>query len=131
MDEPVYKKPQRGSTPNPIAVSVNSTALEIVVNPNMPTFVQLQEKQRSELLEMAQVRYGLKGPKVSIQMATLDLNSAMTEAQVFKALLLAPDAERPDQVLYALAKGDIDAHMANRVLASLELLSKMKSIKVI
>ena len=131
MDEPVYKKPRRGSTPNPIAVSVNSTALEIVVNPNMPTFVQLQEKQRSELLEMAQVRYGLKGPKVSIQMATLDLNSAMTEAQVFKTLLLAPDAERPDQVLYALAKGDIDAHMANRVLASLELLSKMKSIKVI
>ncbi len=131
MDEPVYKKPQRGSTPNPIAVSVNSTALEIVVNPNMPTFVQLQEKQRSELLEMAQVRYGLKGPKVSIQMSSLDLNSAMTEAQVFKTLLLAPDAERPDQVLYALAKGDIDAHMANRVLASLELLSKMKSIKVI
>jgi hypothetical protein len=55
----------------------------------------------------------------------------MTEAQVFKALLLAPDAERPDQVLYALAKGDIDADMANRVLVSLELLSKMKSIKVI
>jgi hypothetical protein len=131
MDDPVYKKPQRGSTPDPITDSVNSTVLEITVNLNMPTFVQLQEKQRSELLEMAQVRYGLKGPKVSIQMYSLDLNSAMTEAQVFKALLLAPDAERPDQVLYALAKGDIDAHMANRVLTSLELLSKMKSIKVI
>jgi hypothetical protein len=131
MDDPVYKKPLRGSTPNPNADSLNPTVLEVIVNPNMPTFVQLQEKQRSELLEMAKVRYGLKGPKVSIQMASLDLNTAMTEAQVFKALLLAPDAERPDQVLYALAKGDIDADMANRVLVSLELLSKMKSIRVI
>jgi len=131
MDDPVYKKPLRGSTPNPNVDSLNPTVLEVIVNPNMPTFVQLQEKQRSELLEMAKVRYGLKGPKVSIQMASLDLNTAMTEAQVFKALLLAPDAERPDQVLYALAKGDIDADMANRVLVSLELLSKMKSIRVI
>jgi len=131
MDNPVYKKSQRGSTPNGITGIRNSPESEVPENPNMPTFSQIQEKQRSELLEMAQVRYGLKGPKVSVQLTPLDLNGSMTEAQVFKALLVAPDAERPDQVLYALAKGDIDAHMANRVLASLELLSKMKSIKVI
>jgi hypothetical protein len=117
-DDLVYKKPRKGP------------ALEPSADSPLPTLASLQEKQRSELIEMAQVRYGIKGAKVQINLAPLQINSAMTEAQIFKALLDAPESERADQILYALAKGDLGADMANQILASLALLGKFKKIKI-
>jgi hypothetical protein len=121
-DDLVYKKPRQGPNIGP------------VLNPSgdslLPSLAQLQEKQRSELIEMAQVRYGIKGSKVQINLTPLQINSAMTEAQIFKALLAAPESERADQILYALAKGELDADMANQILASLALLGKFKKIKI-
>jgi hypothetical protein len=96
----------------------------------LPTLAQLQEKQRSELIEMAQVRYGIKGGTVQINLAPLQIHLGMTQKEIFKALLDAPEAEHADQVLYALAKGEIDADMANQILASLALLDKFKKIKI-
>jgi hypothetical protein len=54
----------------------------------------------------------------------------MTQKEIFKALLDAPEAEHAGQVLYAWAKGEIDADMANQILASLALLDKFKKIKI-
>ncbi len=121
-DDLVYKKPRQGPNIGPaLAPSVDSA---------LPTLESLQEKQRSELIEMAQVRYGIKGTKVQINLTPLQIDSAMTEAQIFKALLAAPESERADQILYALAKGDLSADMANQILASLALLGKFKKIKI-
>jgi hypothetical protein len=117
-DDLVYKKPRKGP---PIAPSSDSP---------LSTLASLQEKQRSELIEMAQVRYGIKGTKVQINLTPLQIDSAMTEAQIFKALLAAPESERADQVLFALAKGELDADMANQILASLALQGKFKKIKI-
>jgi len=117
-DDLVYKKPRKGPVLSPSADSP------------LPTLASLQEKQRSELIEMAQVRYGIKGSKVQINLTPLQIHSSMTEAQIFKALLAAPESERADQVLYALAKGELDANMANQILASLALLGKFKKIKI-
>ena len=121
-DDLVYKKPRKGPAISPPIAPSSDSAL--------PTLAQLQEKQRSELIEMAQVRYGIKGSKVQIKLTPLQIHSAMTEAQIFKALLAAPESERADQVLYALAKGELDADMANQILASLALLGKFKKIKI-
>jgi len=96
----------------------------------MPSFEQLQQKQRTELLEMAQVRYGIKGSKVEVRLTPLTIHLAMTEAQIFKTLMAAPEHERADQVLFALAKGDMEAAMANQILAGLALLGKFKSLKI-
>ena len=117
-DDLVYKKPRKGPalTPSP--------------DSSLPTLAQLQEKQRSELIEMAQVRYGIKGTKVQVTLTPLHIDSAMTEGQIFKVLLVAPESERADQILYALAKGDLGADMANQILASLALLGKFKKIKI-
>jgi hypothetical protein len=117
-DDLVYQKPRKGPALTPSA------------NSPLPTLAQLQEKQHSELIELAQVRYGIKGPKVQINLTPLQINSAMTEAQIFKALLAAPESERADQILYALAKCELDADMANQILASLALLAKFKKIKI-
>ena len=117
-DDLVYKKPRKGPALAPNADS------------SLPTLASLQEKQRSELIEMAQVRYGIKGSKVQINLTSIQIHSAMTEAQIFKALLAAPESERADQILYALAKGDLSADMANQILASLALLGKFKKIKI-
>ena len=114
----VYKKPRKSPALSPSADSP------------LPTLASLQAKQCSELIEMAQVRYGIKGSKVQINLTPLQIDSAMTEAQIFKALLAAPESERADQVLYALAKGELDADMANQILASLALLGKFKKIKI-
>lgn len=121
-DDLVYKKPRQGPNMSPTLVPSSDSPL--------PTLASLQEKQRSELMEMAQVRYGIKGSQVQINLTPLQINSAMTEAQIFKALLVAPESERADQILYALAKGELGADMANQILASLALLGKFKKIKI-
>ena len=116
MDDLVYtkyKKPQ----PSPSDDSI-------------PSLAQLQEKQERELMEIAQVRFGIKGGSVSINLTPLEFNISMSEAEVFKVLLGAPEHERADQVLYGLAKGNLAGSMANKVLASLALLGKFKKMKV-
>jgi hypothetical protein len=129
MDDLVYKKPRK---PYPSSGGLRERTQELgsLANADLPTLVQLQEKQRNELLEIAQVRYGIKGSKVDIKLTPLKIDSGMNEAQLFKVLLTAPEHERADQVLYELAKGNLDGDMANRILSSLALLGQFKKIKV-
>ena len=115
MDDLVYtkhKKPKPSSTPS------------------LPTFAQLQEMQQSELLEIAQVRFGMKGGKIDVLLTPLKIDPSMSESDIFKALLNAPEHERADQILYELAKGNLDGPMTNRILAGLAVLGKFKQIKV-
>ena len=123
MDDLVYTKHKK-SQPSP------AENLESNSHSDLPSLAQLQEKQRNELLEIAQVRYGIKGSKVDIKLTPLKIDSSMKEAQVFKVLLIAPEHERADQVLYELAKGNLDGDMANRILSSLALLGQFKKITV-
>ena len=130
-DDLVYKRPRKGYPVEPVAASPDAAgSVEGVTNSTLPTLAQLQEKQRSELIEMAQVRYGIKGSQIQVNLTPLQLDLSMSQGQIFKALLGAPESERADQVLYALAKGELDADMANQILASLALLSKFKKIKI-
>ena len=133
-DDLVYKRPRKGYPPETapaLGAAGNVANVESVnTNSNLPTLAQLQEKQRSELIEMAQVRYGIKGSQIQVHLTPLQLDLSMSQGQIFKALLGAPESERADQVLYALAKGELDADMVNQILASLALLSKFKNIKI-
>ena len=130
-DDLVYKRPRKGYLVEPVAASPDTAgSVEGVTNSALPTLAQLQEKQRSELIEMAQVRYGIKGSQIKVNLTPLQLDLSMSQGQIFKALLGAPESERADQVLYALAKGELDADMANQILASLALLGKFKNIKI-
>jgi len=123
-DDLTYKKPRKGP-------ALDSAASLANANTQLPTLAQLQEKQRSELIEMAQVRYGIKGGAVQINLVPLQIHLGMTQKEIFKALLDAPEAEHADQVLYALAKGELNADMANQILSSLALLDKFKKIKIV
>jgi hypothetical protein len=129
MDDLVYKKPRK-PYPSSGGLRERTQELGLLANADLPTLAQLQEKQRNELLEIAQVRYGIKGSKVDIKLTPLKIDAIMNEAQVFKVLLSAPEHERADQVLYELAKGNLDGDMANRILSSLALLGQFKKIKV-
>jgi hypothetical protein len=97
---------------------------------DLPTLAQLQEKQENELLELAQVRFGIMGSKVNVLLTPLKLAANMSESEIFKALFSVPETERADQVLYELAKGGLDSSMANRILAGLAVLGRFKKIKV-
>jgi len=129
MDALVYKKPRK---PYPSSEGLLESTQELgsLANADLPTLVQIQEKQRNELLEIAQLRYGIKSGKVDVKLTPLKIDSSMNEAQVFKVLLTAPEHERADQVLYELAKGNLDGDMANRILSSLALLGQFKKITV-
>jgi len=129
MDDLVYKKPRK-PYPSSGGLQERTQELGLLANADLPTLAQLQEKQRNELLEIAQVRYGIKGSKVDIKLTPLKIDASMNEAQVFKVLLSAPEHERADQVLYELAKGNLDGDMANRILSSLALLGQFKKITV-
>jgi hypothetical protein len=128
-DDLVYKRPRKGYPPE-TAPALDAAGSSGGVDSTLPTLAQLQEKQRSELIEMAQVRYGIKGSQIQVNLTPLQLDLSMSQGQIFKALLGAPEPERADQVLYALAKGELDADMANQILASLALLGKFKNIKI-
>ena len=128
-DDLVYKRPRKGY-PQETAPALDTAGSSGDSNSALPTLAQLQEKQRSELIEMAQVRYGIKGSQIQVNLTPLQLDLSMSQGQIFKALLGAPEPERADQVLYALAKGELDADMANQILASLALLGKFKNIKI-
>jgi hypothetical protein len=123
MDDLVYTKYKK-----PLVSSLGS--LDSITDAGLPTLAQLQEKQCQELLEIAQVRFGIKGGAVQISLTPLKMDTSMNEAQVLKILLSAPERERADQVLYELAKGNLEVGMANRILASLALLNQFKKIKV-
>jgi DNA-binding GntR family transcriptional regulator len=127
MDDLVYKKRGKGSA---VTSSADTSPNSSSAHSPLPSLAQLQEKQRSELIEMAQVRFGIKGSAVQINLVPLQIHLGMTQKEIFKELLAAPEAEHADQVLYALAKGEIDADMANQILASLALLDKFKKIKI-
>jgi hypothetical protein len=130
-DDLVYKRPRKGYPVEPVAAPPDAAgSVEDVANSALPTLAQLQEKQRCELIEMAQVRYGIKGSQIQVNLTPLQLDLSMSQGQIFKALLGSPESERADQVLYALAKGEMDADMANQILASLALLGKFKKIKI-
>jgi hypothetical protein len=129
MDDLVYKR-HRVNPPNELNTLSNQVNIEGSIDSSLPSFAQLQEKQRGELLEMAQVRYGIKGGKIEVLLPSLGILPSMTEAQIFKILLTSPEHERADQVLYALAKGELNAEMANQILAGLALLGKFKNIPI-
>ena len=101
-DDLVYKRPRKGyPVETPKALDPVGSVGSDVANSTLPTLAQLQEKQRSELIEMAQVRYGIKGSKIHVNLTPLQLDLNMSQGQIFKALLGAPEPERADQVLYA------------------------------
>lgn len=123
MDDLVYTKYKK--------LPIDAMQSTVAESPSgLPTLAQLQEKQRHELLEIAQVRYGIKGGKVDIHLMHLDIEPNMSEAQLFKLLLTAPEHERADQVLYGLARGKLDGEMANRILSGLALLGRFKRLPV-
>jgi hypothetical protein len=126
-DDLVYKRPRISIQGEAGGGSPDSNANGYS---ELPTLAQAQEKQEDALIEIAQVRFGIKGGVVDILLTPLRLDLSMNEAQIFKVLLLAPEHERADQVLYALAKGHLSASMANRILSSLALLGKFKKIKI-
>ncbi len=126
-DDLVYKKPRK-----PLMGDLDAGLLESSDRKDslLPTLAQAQEKQQNALLEIAQVRYGVKGRPLDTVLMPLKIDLSMGEAQIFKLLLTAPESERADQVLYALAKGNLQAPMANQILASLAILDRFKKIKI-
>jgi hypothetical protein len=126
-DDLVYKKPRITKHGSVGGDSLESIADE---HPELPSLAQAQEKQENALIEIAQVRFGIKGGAVDVTLTPLQIDLSMDEAQIFKMLLIAPEHERADQVLYALAIGNLNAAMANRILASLALLGKFKKMKI-
>jgi len=116
MDEPVYKRPLT-KTSNPVRYP-------------LPSLEQVKINQEKELLDLAQVRYGIRGTEVTLSFQPVGISVDMDENAIFRQLMTVPMHERADQVLYALATGQTDAAIANRVLASLSLIARMKDKEI-
>ena len=116
MDEPVYKRPLT-KTSNPVRYP-------------LPSLEQVKINQEKELLDLAQIRYGIRGPEVTLSFQPVGISVDMDENAIFRQLMAAPMHERADQVLYALATGQTNAAIANRVLASLSLIARLKAKEI-
>ena len=113
MDDPVYKRPP-AKAQNPIRYE-------------LPSLEQVKINQEKELLDLAQVRYGIRGTEVTLSFQPLGIAADMNENAILRRLRAIPEHERADQVLYALATGKTHAAIANRVLASLSLIARMRA----
>ena len=127
MDDLVYKKPS--PVKEGVFPSKDSPSL-LIKQPNLPSLEQIQELQRGELFELAQVRYGLKGSPFEMRLSPIELHPSMSQSAVTKLLLTVPEPERADQILFALAKGTLSSQMANDLLSGLELLKKLHAMKL-
>ena len=116
MDEPVYKRPLT-KTSNPVRYP-------------LPSLEQVKINQEKELLDLAQIRYGIRGTEVTLSFQPVGISVDMDENAIFRQLMTVPMHERADQVLYALATGQTNAAIANRVLASLSLIARMKDKEI-
>ena len=67
MEATVYKKP----VPKPVSKTP------------LPSLEVILEKQCAELVELAPVRYGIKGSKVEVQLTPLLIHDLMSEEHIF------------------------------------------------
>jgi len=113
MDSPTYSRPSKKIIPQ----TQDTTKAN-----QQPSFYEIQTQQLTELLQLAKVKYAHQ--ELTVAEVRANFHEGLSESEILRMLTAFPEETRADVVMNALAKGNMQAAMANQLLSTISLLKR-------
>lgn len=113
MDSPTYSRPSKKIIPQ----TQDTTKIN-----QQPSFSEIQAQQLTELLQLAKAKYAHQ--ELTVAEVRANFHEGLSESEILRMLTAFPDETRADVVMNALAKGNMQAAMANQLLSTISLLKR-------
>ncbi len=113
MDSPTYSRPSKKIIPQ----TQDTTKAN-----QQPSFSEIQTQQLTELLQLAKAKYAHQ--ELTVAEVRANFHEGLSESEILRMLTAFPEETRADVVMNALAKGNMQATMANQLLSTISLLKR-------
>ena len=113
MDSPTYSRPSK---------KIISQTQDTTKANQQPSFSEIQTQQLTELLQLAKVKYAHQ--ELTVAEVRANFHEGLSESEILRILTAFPEETRADVVMNALAKGNMQAAMANQLLSTISLLKR-------
>ena len=113
MDSPTYSRPSKKIIPQ----TQDTTKIN-----QQPSFSEIQAQQLTELLQLAKAKYAHQ--ELTVAEVRANFHEGLSESEILRMLTAFPEETRADVVMNALAKGNMQATMANQLLSTISLLKR-------
>ena len=113
MDSPTYSRPSKKIIPQ----TQDTTKAN-----QQPSFSEIQTQQLTELLQLAKAKYAHQ--ELPVAEVRANFHEGLSESEILRMLTAFPEETRADVVMNALAKGNMQATMANQLLSTISLLKR-------
>ncbi len=113
MDSPTYSRPSK---------KIISQTQDTTKANQQPSFSEIQAQQLTELLQLAKVKYAHQ--ELTVAEVRANFHEGLSESEILRMLTAFPEETRADVVMNALAKGNMQAAMANQLLSTISLLKR-------
>jgi hypothetical protein len=113
MDSPTYSRPSK---------KIISQTQDTTKANQQPSFSEIQAQQLTELLQLAKVKYAHQ--ELTVAEVRANFHEGLSESEILRILTAFPEETRADVVMNALAKGNMQAAMANQLLSTISLLKR-------
>ena len=113
MDSPTYSRPSKKIIPQ----TQDTTKIN-----QQPSFSEIQAQQLTELLQLAIAKYAHQ--ELTVAEVRANFHEGLSESEILRMLTAFPEETRADVVMNALAKGNMQATMANQLLSTISLLKR-------
>jgi hypothetical protein len=113
MDSPTYSRPSKKIIPQ----TQDTTKAN-----QQPSFLEIQTQQLTELLQLAKAKYAHQ--ELTVAEVRANFHEGLSESEILRMLTAFPEETRADVVMNALAKGNMQATMANQLLSTISLLKR-------
>jgi hypothetical protein len=113
MDSPNYSRPSKKIIPQ----TQDTTKAN-----QQPSFSEIQTQQLTELLQLAKAKYAHQ--ELTVAEVRANFHEGLSESEILRMLTAFPEETRADVVMNALAKGNMQATMANQLLSTISLLKR-------
>ena len=113
MDSPTYSRPSKK-----IILQTQDTPKAN----QQPSFLEIQTQQLTELLQLAKAKYAHQ--ELTVAEVRANFHEGLSESEILRMLTAFPEETRADVVMNALAKGNMQATMANQLLSTISLLKR-------
>ena len=113
MDSPTYSRPSK---------KLISQTQDTTKANQQPSFSEIQTQQLTELLQLAKAKYAHQ--ELTVAEVRANFHEGLSESEILRMLTAFPEETRADVVMNALAKGNMQATMANQLLSTISLLKR-------
>ena len=113
MDSPTYSRPSK---------KLISQTQDTTKANQQPSFSEIQAQQLTELLQLAKAKYAHQ--ELTVAEVRANFHEGLSESEILRILTAFPEETRADVVMNALAKGNMQAAMANQLLSTISLLKR-------